>query len=159
MKYAIRALKYLLFLCVLYVGLAWLMAISEGVTNIDIVALIEAQLTSERGVWLVVAFVVLAALYPSIGFMTSRVDNCDLERDKLRINNAMQLYGLKFIKEEGNVQYYRAAGPLRRIMLMFEDHITVRQIDKGVEIKGLRRSVARVAYQLKAYINNSRFEK
>jgi hypothetical protein len=41
---------------------------------------------------------------------------------------------------------------------MFEDRIEVRAVEGGVELKGLRRSVARVALQLRSYIDNRRFE-
>ena len=41
---------------------------------------------------------------------------------------------------------------------VFEDRIEVHSIDGGIEIKGLRRSVARVAYLLQTYLHNSRFE-
>jgi hypothetical protein len=47
---------------------------------------------------------------------------------------------------------------LRRIFLMFEDEIEVHIFASGIEMRGLRRSVARVGYQLSAYIHNSRFE-
>lgn len=158
MKYAIRSLKYLVLLCVLYVGLVWLMAISEGVTDIDLGALLVAHLESDKGPWMVVVFVVLALLYPRFGFMLSRVDNCNIKEDRLRINNAMMLFGFKLIEERDGKLVYRASSPLKRLMLMFEDEIIVRSSANGVELIGLRRSVARVAYQLKAYINNKRFE-
>ena len=41
---------------------------------------------------------------------------------------------------------------------MFEDQIEVRPTETGVELVGLRRSVARVALQLKSYIHNRRYE-
>jgi hypothetical protein len=41
---------------------------------------------------------------------------------------------------------------------MFEDAIEVRQVEGGVELRGVRRAVARVAFQLKAYISNRRYE-
>jgi hypothetical protein len=41
---------------------------------------------------------------------------------------------------------------------MYEDRVEVRVVDGGVEIDGIRRAVARIAFQLSAYIDNSRFE-
>jgi hypothetical protein len=70
----------------------------------------------------------------------------------------MRLYGFKLIEERGNIKIYGADTILRRLTLMFEDRIEVRSIEGGIEIKGLRRSVARVAYQLQTYLHNSRFE-
>ena len=53
---------------------------------------------------------------------------------------------------------YRAKGVVKRLTYMYEDRIEVRSVDGGVEIRGIRRAVARIAYQLSAYIENSRFE-
>ena len=47
---------------------------------------------------------------------------------------------------------YRAEGIIRRMTLLFEDEILVRQVEDGVEIEGLRRSAVRIIYQLSAYI-------
>ena len=39
-----------------------------------------------------------------------------------------------------------------------EDRIEVHSVEGGVELRGVRRAVARVALQLKAYIANRRYE-
>ena len=72
-RYIIRSLKYLLFISVLYVALTWLMSVTSYNSQVDMWTLLEAQLRSEQGVWLVVAFVALAIFYPRFGFMTRRV--------------------------------------------------------------------------------------
>ena len=53
---------------------------------------------------------------------------------------------------------YRATGILQRLWFVFEDRVEVRTVDGGVELYGVRRAVARIAFQLKAYIANRRFE-
>ena len=158
MKYIIRSLKYLLVLCVLYVALMWLSSISTYGGAVDTMTLLRAQLASDRGVWLVVAFVALAVFYPRFGFMTSRVEGVSLEHDKVRLDNAMRLYGFEEVGAEDGALIYRAKGMVKRLMFMYEDRIEVREVDGGVEIKGIRRAVARIGYQLGAYIHNSRFE-
>jgi hypothetical protein len=70
----------------------------------------------------------------------------------------MHLYGFKLVEDRGDIKIYGAESLLRRITLMFEDRIEVRITDGGIEMQGLRRSVARVAYQLQTYLHNSRFE-
>ncbi len=120
--------------------------------------LLQMRFAESRGKMLVVAIIVLAALYPRFGFMTSRIEECSYERDGARIDNAMRHYGFKLIEERGDIKIYGADTILRRLTLMFEDRIEVRSIEGGIEIKGLRRSVARVAYQLQTYLHNSRFE-
>ncbi|MBR2398348.1 MAG: hypothetical protein IKA96_00105, partial [Alistipes sp.] len=67
-RYILCAVKYLLAFIVLYLGLLWL---SQRVSGID-VALIDsvvATLQTRKGQLLVVAVVVLAAMYPKWGFL------------------------------------------------------------------------------------------
>lgn len=158
-RYIIRSLKYLLFISVLYVALTWLMSVTSYNSQVDMWTLLEAQLRSEQGVWLVVAFVALAIFYPRFGFMTRRVEGVDIASDRVRIDNAMRVFDFELVGEEQEVITYRARGVLKRLTFMYEDKIEVRAVEGGVEIKGIRRAVARIAYQLGAYVENSRFEK
>lgn len=129
-----------------------------SIEGLSLGELLQMRFAESRGKMLVVAIIVLAALYPRFGFMTSRIEECSYERDGARIDNAMRHYGFKLIEERGDIKIYGADTILRRLTLMFEDRIEVRSIEGGIEIKGLRRSVARVAYQLQTYLHNSRFE-
>lgn len=154
MKYAIRSLKYLLLISVLYVALLWVSSIYTYGGMVDVATLLRAQLGSQRGVWLVVAFVALAIFYPRFGYVRRVVSGADIEGDRIRIDNAMKLYGFKFAEVREGVLVYRAEGIIHRITLLFEDEILVRQVEGGVEIEGLRRSAVRIIYQLKAYIEH-----
>lgn len=154
MKYAIRSLKYLILFCVLYVAMTWLSSISQYDGLVDVETLLRAQLGSERGLWLVVCMVALALFYPRFGFVRRVVKGVDIENDRIRIDNAMRLYGFKFAEVRDGVSIYRAEGILRRITLLFEDEILVRQVEEGVEIEGLRRTAVRIIYQLSAYIEH-----
>ena len=158
MRYFVRSLKYFIFLCVLDVVLVWFMTLSHSAVEVDFLTLLREQLTSDSGPWLIVAFVGLAAFYPRFGFMRSRIEGCDIAADELRIMNAMQVYGFKLVERRGAELVYRKAGLLSRLMLMFEDEIVVRSIAGGVELVGLRRTVARVAYQLQCYMDSRRYE-
>ena len=60
MKYAIRSLKYLLLISVLYVALLWVSSIYTYDGMVDVAILLRAQFGTERGVWIVLAFVALA---------------------------------------------------------------------------------------------------
>ena len=154
MKYAIRSLKYLLLISVLYVALLWVSSIYTYDGMVDVATLLRAQLGSQRGVWLVVAFVALAIFYPRFGYVRRVVSGADIEDDRIRIDNAMKLYGFKFAEVREGALVYRAEGIIHRITLLFDDEILVRQVEGGVEIEGLRRSAVRIIYQLKAYIEH-----
>ena len=157
-RYIIRSLKYLLFISLLYVALVWVVALTSYSDMVDGWVLLEAQLRSQQGAWLVATLVVLAAFYPRFGFMRSEVAKCDIVADRVRIDNAMRVHGFEAVGTEGDAIIYRAKGVIKRLGLLYEDRLEVRAVEGGVAIVGIRRAVARVAYQLQAYINNSRFE-
>lgn len=161
MKHLIRSVKYLILLCVLYVAFEWVVLSFfpepeiAGMTLKEVLAL---RFAGQRGILFIAAFVGLAAFYPLFGFMKMRVDSCIYERDAIRLENAMRTFGFKLKEDRGNVKIYGADSILRRALLMFEDEIEVHIFESGIELRGLRRTVARVGYQLSAYIHNSRFE-
>lgn len=157
-RYIVRSLKYLLFISVLYIALVWLMSVTSYSEKVDMWLLLESQLRSEQGTLLIVAFIALAIFYPRFGFMRRKVEGVDITRDRIRIDNAMRVYGFMFVGMEGETLVYRANGVIKRLSFMYEDRVEVRVVDGGVEIDGIRRAVARIAFQLNAYIDNSRFE-
>lgn len=161
MRYFIRAVKYLLLLCVLCVGLEWLnlkFGSNVAIEDKTLMEFIKAHLAENEGKMLVAGVVLLSAFYPLFGFMTKRVEGCNYERDAARIDNAMRAYGFKLVEDRGDVKIYGADTLLRRLTLMFEDRIVLHITNEGIKMQGLRRSVARVAYQLEVYLHNSRFE-
>lgn len=158
MRYLIRAIKYLLLLSALYVALVWAMYLLGAEPQIDPWLQIEAHLRADIGKKMVVVFVILAALYPRFGFMRKRIEGYTPERDKGRLQNAMAVFGYKLAESHDGVDIYRAEGVVKRFTLLWEDRIEVRIEDGALEMKGIRRMVARIAYQLETYIRNSRFE-
>jgi hypothetical protein len=90
--------------------------------------------------------------------MHRAIAGADIESDRVRIDNAMQLYGFKFAELRDGALVYRAEGVVRRIILLFEDEIIVRHIEGGIEVEGKRRQAVRIIIQLSAYIDNKRFE-
>lgn len=154
MKNAIRSLKYLLLICVLYVALTWVSSVYTYDGMVDVWTLIRAQLGSQRGWMLIVASLLLALFYPRFGYIRRVVDGANIEDDRLRIDNAMKIYGFKFVEVREGALVYRAEGIIHRLTLLFEDEISVRQVEGGVEVEGLRRSAVRILLQLKAYIEH-----
>ena len=161
MKYLIRSVKYLVLLCVLYVAFEWVMLSffpEPEIAGKTLEEVLAMRFEGQRGMLFIAAIVGLAAFYPLFGFMKMRVDSCIYERDAIRLENAMRTFGFKLKEDRGNVKIYGADSILRRALLMFEDEIEVHIFESGIELRGLRRTVARVGYQLSAYIHNSRFE-
>lgn len=160
MRYVIRSVKYLLLLGVLLVAMSWLSTLGyPAEAEIEFLPYLIAQYTSERGVWMLVGVVALAALYPLFGFVKMEVEGCSMERDSIRIDNAMQRYGFTLVDDGADRRVYRAEGMLHRLTLMYEDRVEVRATERGVELSGLRRPTVRIAYLLRSYMENSRFER
>ena len=150
MKYLIRSLKYFVALCVLCVVLMALMILT-GSSNLTAEETIYLMFHSDRFVLLGVAMVVLAAAYPRFGFITRRVEG-DVEQHRIQINNALHTAGFRLVKEEDGVLFFRGDGLLKRLSLLFEDEISVRQYGQWIEIEGIRRGVAKAWYLLDSYI-------
>ncbi len=156
MRYLVRSLKYFALLCVLYVAIVWLMYWSGSLPEHPWKMMVFV-LQTQRGVIMAAAFVVLAAAYPMFGFMRKRIDG-STAGNREQIIRAFQMQGFRLTGEHEGEMTFRGDGLFKRLSLLFEDQITVRDTASGLEIEGIRRAVARIAYRLDGYIFNSRFD-
>lgn len=150
MKTLVRSAKYFAHLCVLCAAVIAAMHFAGvlAVTPAELPALLFA---SWRGWVLAAAVVVLSAAYPFTGFATRRVEGF-LEEDRLRVINAFRAEGFVPTADDGETMIFRAAGALRRLRLHFDDEMRVGQYGQWIELSGQRRTVARVAPRLEAFI-------
>ena len=153
-RYILCAVKYLLAFIVLYLGLLW---ISQRVSGVDVPLLdsVMAILQTRKGQMLVVAVVVLAAMYPKWGFITRSVE-CDMTEDREQILAAFQASGFELVAENSGKMIFRANNIVRRLSFLLEDEIELTQCGQSVEIRGIRRAAARIVYRLDMYITNKR---
>lgn len=154
MKYFVKSAKYFIAFCVLYVGLVWLGTLTSS-SEASVWEAIAATMQTTRGQLLAVAVVVLSALYPRFGYITRRVE-CDLVQDRDQIATAFGMAGFEEVERNEGEVVYRASGLFGRLFMLYEDRITVRQCGQWVEISGIRRSAARIAYRLESYMSNKR---
>ena len=153
MRYFVRAVKYLFAFCVLYVCIVWLSMATGHDMGVSMWEQIAATFQTTRGQLLGLAVVVLSAVYPRMGFITRRVE-CSMEEDSEQVMNAFTMSGYKLVSEEEGRKVFRAAGVIDKLIMLFEDEIVVEQYGQWVEIKGIRRGVARVYYRLATYMQN-----
>lgn len=153
-RYILCAVKYLLAFIVLYLGLLW---ISQRVSGVDVPLFdsVMATLQTRKGQMLVVAVVVLAAMYPKWGFITRRVE-CDMTEDREQILAAFQASGFELVAENEDKMVFRADNIVRRLSFLLEDEIELSQYGQWVEIRGIRRAAARIVYRLDMYMTNKR---
>ena len=126
----VRSVKYFVHLCVLCAAVILVMHLAGmlAVAPAELPALLFA---SWRGWVLAAAVVLLSAAYPFTGFITRRVEG---------------------FLDDGEGMTFRAASPLRRLWLHFDDEVRVAQFGQWIELSGQRRTVARVAPRLEGYI-------
>lgn len=154
MRYLVRAIKYFVAFCVLYVGILWLSLRMSGM-EVSVWDSVAVTMQTTRGRLLAAAVVVLSAAYPRFGFVTRRVE-CMADEDAEQIESAFAVSGFRKVSQTDDGMVFRADNIVRRLTLLGEDEITVRQYGQWVEITGIRRAVARVAYRLETYMDNKR---
>lgn len=154
MRYLIRAIKYFVAFCVLYVAILWLSLRMSGV-DVSVWDSVAVTMQTPRGKLLAAAVVALSAVYPRLGFVTRRVE-CFMAEDREQIVSAFDMSGFTPVEESEERMVFRAGNVVRRLTLLGEDEIVVRQYGQWVEITGIRRAVARVVYRLEMFMDNKR---
>lgn len=149
-RYLLRSVKYFAALCVLCIVLMGAMLLT-GTSQLTPRETLCLLFHSDRFVVLGIAIVALAATYPRFGFMTRRVEG-DVERHRTQIETAFRQAGFRLVGEAEDELRFRGDGFLKRLLLLFEDEIRVRQYGQWIELEGIRRGVARVAYRLEGYV-------
>lgn len=147
MKYLIRAVKYFLAFCVLYVGVVYLSIMTSKGMELSVWQYIVAAFATTKGKMLGAAVVVLSALYPRMGFMTRRVE-CDMVEERDYLLQMFAVAGFSLKEESEGRMVFRADNILSRLVMLFEDDITVEQYGQWIDITGIRRGVAKVVYRM-----------
>ena len=147
MKYVIRAVKYFLAFCVLYVGVVYLSIMTSKGMDLSVWQYIVAAFATTKGKMLGAAVVVLSALYPRMGFMTRRVE-CDMVEERDYLLQMFAVAGFSLKEESEGRMVFRADNILSRLVMLFEDEITVEQYGQWIDITGIRRGVAKVVYRM-----------
>lgn len=151
MKYLIRSVKYLIALTVLYLAVLLLMTLTRTslLTPAETLTMLAH---STRGQVLIAAIVVLAALYPRFGFVRRRIAG-NLQTDREQIVRAFEAEGFVLHREQPDELVFRGGSLLKRLGLLFEDEIRVTQQGPKLQLDGIRRGVARIAYRLGSYLS------
>ncbi len=149
MRYIQRSVKYFLSLVITYVAVVSAMTFvtMEYITPGD---RLQIMATTPRGVFLLIAVIAISAAYPFFGFM-KRVLPANIVVDRESIDRAFSSRGFIIWREDygSGKLTYRAANLFKRAGMLFEDHITVRQLADGkIELSGNRKAVAYVLFRL-----------
>ncbi len=153
MNYFVRALKYLVSLCVLYVAIIYAM----WYMNLSIMSPLdtfEVLMSSSRGVIMIIAILALSFSYPVFGFMRQEVAG-DIVANKEQIVAAFAANGFRLVSSEQGVMTFACDNLMKRISFLFEDKITVTQVGDKLVVEGIRRAVSYIVYRLEGMISFS----
>lgn len=146
MRYLIRSAKYFVAFCVMYLVVVWLSLKTTRGMDVGVWDYIVATFQTTKGQLLGVAVVVLAAAYPRFGFITRRVE-CDMEQERDLLLERFALAGFSLKHESDGRMVFRANSFLDRLVMLFEDEIVVEQYAQWIDITGIRRGVAKIAFR------------
>lgn len=159
-RYWIRAIKYMVLLCLLFLGLMALM-FHLGAMGLPTVEgfweTLQLQLfATERGRLMLPAILLLSLFYPRFGFVKRTVEGCNLTEHRTQIENAFKAYGFEPVGEEEGAIRFRGSNPATRLQYLFEDEIRVQADGSGITIEGVRRAAVKIAFRLEGYLAHLR---
>ena len=129
MRYLIRSIKFLVALFVIYLAAVWIM-IEAGASMLTMRETLQVLVHTTRGIVLIVAIVVWAAVYPRIGFV-SRRDEGDMTEDRERIIAAFISAGYVLRSEDGEQMRFRAAGLFHKLRCCSRTRLRFRSTGSG----------------------------
>lgn len=154
MKYALRSVKYFIYICcvttILIAAMVALKFIDGNVENMF--------RNGYKSIWMILGiFAVFSAIYPLTGFMKNKVAaNGSLEEHKAAIRQYIESKGYVFEKEKDGQLCFRKKGAFSRLTRFFEDRVTVFQDELGcITVEGLRKDVVRLGTGLEGALRVS----
>ncbi len=153
-RYLQRSLKYFIGLCVIY---SVVVGAASFVTSAVITPGMQfrAIISTERGMFLLISFFVISAVYPLFGYMR-RYTKGDMILNREQILASFNKQGMKLDHESEGRMTFISRSFLRRVIMLFEDHVKVVQEGDGrISVAGNRKAVAYVLYRLKYAIDKA----
>lgn len=149
-RYFVRALKYLVWLIVLFVALYALMMVT-GTSRVSAQQAWMEVYSSSRGILMMIVIVLLAAAYPFFGFVRRTV-NAGITDDRDSILRAFNESGFTLAWESPAQMVFKASAPIKKLRLLWEDTITVTADGDGrIILEGIRRETVRIEFRLNSY--------
>ena len=147
MRYFIRAVKQFVYTALIFVIVIVLLRLFNIVQATDIPSLFKDGYLSLLYIALFLA--AISAIYPKFGYMKKRIDVDKAVKDSRRVvATAIGEYAYVKESETDNTMTFRRKGFGGRLVLRFEDRITVDFGDGYVEVEGLRQVVAMVSSRI-----------
>lgn len=152
-RYPIRAVKQVVYFYIFFILLYAILHAASGkplATMPDFSTLFAPRL--------LIGLALLGVCYPLVGFSSVKepLPEGGLEKHGQPLHEVMSRSGYKPVKRKNGKLVFRAYSPMRRLLTMFEDDITLATADDGaLIISGLRKEVARIRLRVKDYVRQA----
>lgn len=152
MRYFARALKH-------FVKMALLVALIYLAMNAtDTLGINQQELLGTKGLILLVALVALSAAYPSYGFVERTMEG-SIQKDREILVESMIRGGYSLQREEDRQMHFRASSPIRRLLAMGDDKVTIGQpTPNTLSISGQRKGVVEAEFRISSRLRIGREE-
>lgn len=152
MRYFARALKH-------FVKMALLVALIYLAMNAtDTLGINQQELLGTKGLILLVALVALSAAYPSYGFVERTMEG-SIQKDRELLVESMIRGGYSLYREEDGQMHFRASSPIRRLLAMGDDKVTIGQATPNtLSISGQRKGVVEAEFRISSRLRIGREE-
>lgn len=152
MRYFLRALKH-------FVKMALLVALIYLAMNAtDTLGINQQELLGTKGLILLVALVALSAAYPSYGFVERTLEG-SIQKDRELLVESMIRGGYSLQREEDGQMHFRASSPIRRLLAMGDDKVTIGQPTANtLSISGQRKGVVEAEFRISSRLRIGREE-
>lgn len=147
-RYPLRVAKYVIYLAVLFFII---FALMNALNRTEIG--LEAMFTNMRSLWLLAMVVLFALLYPFFGF-TKKSLTVDASQRVEDTQKVMQMCGYMLLDGTNKeCMVFRASSGIKRLMLMYEDQITITTVDGLSVMEGPRKEVVKASYRMTTFVS------
>lgn len=157
-----RAVKYFIFLCVIYLAVMAAMYFTGNLAmpvEADFWQTLNMQLFyTEKGRLMLPAVLLLALCYPRFGFVLRVVSPCSFVENFTQIENAFKASGFRLVERSEREAHFESEGLWQSLGYLKEDRVVVRQVENGVEIEGIRRATVKIVWRLDGYMSHLKNE-
>lgn len=150
-QYFYRSAKYLVYLILLFFIIYALMLLT-GTTSISLDKL-GMLFWSKAGLPLIAFAIIISLLYPRFGFVSRDISIAKLQDEEL-VTRLLNAEGFTLVSNEKNIMVFRATSIFKKIILRFDDAITIDKNNSIATISGGRKAVTRFVFRLDSNLIN-----
>lgn len=145
--YFIRAGKYIIqFIILLFVMISLMSLLSKNPTS----NMFETLFTT-RGLLLWGVVLLFSLTYPFFGFV-KRTLTFDATKHAQDVDKVMEMCGFVKLSDADGVTIYRAKNVTKKLVMLYEDKITITTVDGLSTIEGFRKEVVKASMRFNTFI-------